>query len=87
MSTSTAPEDGERTIGTMTMDKKLYGVPIVTELEILYYRKDILEQNKIAVPKTIDELLAAAKKVNDPSEKLRPVNPDNDRNFCVAEIY
>ena len=57
-------------IGTVTMDKKLYGVPIVTEREILYYRKDILEKNNIAVPKTLDELLAAAKKVNDPSNKL-----------------
>ena len=55
-------------IGTVTMDKKLYGVPIVTEREILYYRKDILEQNKIAVPKTLDDLLAAAKKLNDPSK-------------------
>lgn len=57
-------------IGTVTMDKKLYGVPLVTEREILYYRKDILAQNNIAVPKTLDELLAAAKKVNDPSKKL-----------------
>jgi len=57
-------------IGTVTMDKKLYGVPIVTEREILYYRKDILQKNNIAVPKTLDELLAAAKKVNDPGNKL-----------------
>ena len=57
-------------IGTVTMNNKLYGVPIVTEREILYYRKDILQQNDIAVPKTLDELIAAAKKVNDPSKKL-----------------
>ena len=57
-------------IGTVTMDKKLYGVPIVTEREILYYRKDILAQNNITVPKTLDELVAAAKKLNDPSKKL-----------------
>jgi multiple sugar transport system substrate-binding protein len=57
-------------IGTVTMDKKLYGVPIVTEREILYYRKDILKEKNIAVPKTLDELLAAAKKVTDPSKKL-----------------
>ena len=57
-------------IGTVTMDKKLYGVPIVTEREILYYRKDILKENNIAVPKTLDELLTAAKKVTDPSKKF-----------------
>ncbi len=55
-------------IGTVTMNNKLNGVPLVTEREILYYRKDVLEQNKIAVPKTIEELVAAAKQLNDPGK-------------------
>jgi len=57
-------------VGTVTMDGKMYGVPLVTEREVLYYRKDILQQNNIPVPKTIDELVAAAKKLNDPAKGI-----------------
>ena len=39
-------------------------VPIVTEWEVLYYRKDVLEKAGLKVPKTLVELEAAAKKVN-----------------------
>ncbi|KIL40467.1 ABC transporter substrate-binding protein [Gordoniibacillus kamchatkensis] len=53
--------------GSLIQGGKLYGVPIVTEREILYYRKDILEKNNIPVPKTLDELKQAAAKLNDPN--------------------
>ena len=53
--------------GTVTFDGKSYGVPIVTEREILYYRKDIFEQKNIKVPTTLDELMAAAKQLHDPN--------------------
>jgi multiple sugar transport system substrate-binding protein len=39
-------------------------VPIVTEWEVLYYRKDVLKKAGLNVPKTLVELEAAAKKVN-----------------------
>ena len=42
-------------------------VPIVTEWEVLYYRKDVLEKAGLSVPKTLVELEAAAKKVNSES--------------------
>ena len=42
-------------------------VPIVTEWEVLYYRKDVLEKAGLNVPKTLVELEAAAKKVNSES--------------------
>lgn len=43
-----------------------FGVPLITEREILYYRKDLLEEKGIAVPTTMEELEAAAKTLNDP---------------------
>lgn len=46
-------------------DGSVYGIPVVTEVEILYYRKDILEEYKIDVPTTFDELLAAVETVTD----------------------
>jgi len=41
-----------------------YIVPLVTEWEVLYYRKDLLEKAGIAVPKNFEELEAAAAKLN-----------------------
>ncbi|HUS17073.1 MAG TPA: sugar ABC transporter substrate-binding protein [Chloroflexia bacterium] len=52
--------------GTVTFNDKVYGVPIVTEREILYYRKDLFTAKNITVPKTLDELMAAAEKLHDP---------------------
>jgi multiple sugar transport system substrate-binding protein len=56
--------------GTVTFNDKVYGVPIVTEREILYYRKDLFDAKGIAVPKTLDELMAAAQKLHDPSNNM-----------------
>jgi len=57
-------------VGTTMVEGKLAGIPIITEQEILYYRKDLLEEKGIAVPKTIDELVAAAKLLHDPKNEM-----------------
>ncbi|MEU7747566.1 sugar ABC transporter substrate-binding protein [Nonomuraea sp. NPDC049158] len=47
-----------------TYEGKPVGVPIITEQEVLYYRKDLLDKAGLsAPPKTLDELKAAAAKV------------------------
>lgn len=45
-----------------TYEDKVTGVPIITEREVLYYRKDLLKAAGLDVPKTMEELEAAAKK-------------------------
>ncbi len=45
-----------------------WGVPLTTETTLLYYRKDLLEAAGLEPPKTVDELLAAAKALNKPGE-------------------
>lgn len=47
-----------------TFDGKVYIVPIVTEWQVMYYRKDLFEKAGIAVPTTFEELEAAAQKLN-----------------------
>ena len=47
-------------VGTTTVNGVLTGIPIVTEQEVLYHRKDLLEAAGLAVPTTLDELKAAA---------------------------
>lgn len=43
---------------------KAYIVPLVTEWQVLYYRKDVLQKAGIKVPASFTELEAAAKAVN-----------------------
>jgi multiple sugar transport system substrate-binding protein len=47
-----------------TFGKKSYIVPLVTEWQVLYYRKDLLAAAGIKVPATFDQLEAAAGKLN-----------------------
>lgn len=56
-------------IAATTYQGKVVGVPIITEREVLYYRKDLLSKAGLTVPTTLDELEAAAKAV-------KAANPD-----------
>lgn len=49
---------------SMTIDGKKWGVPYTYYQWGVYYRKDIFEENGIAVPKNWDDFLAAGKKLN-----------------------
>jgi multiple sugar transport system substrate-binding protein len=51
-------------LDVVTFNKKTYVVPIVTEWQVLYYRKDLLQKAGLKVPTTFAELEAAAKKLN-----------------------
>ena len=50
-------------VGSTTYKNNVVGVPIITEQEVLYYRKDLLAKAGLQVPKTMDELQAAAKAI------------------------
>ena len=50
-------------LSVVTFGSKTYVVPIVTEWEVLYYRIDLLKKAGLGVPKTMEELEAAAKKL------------------------
>jgi multiple sugar transport system substrate-binding protein len=52
-------------VGSTTYQGKTVGVPIITEQEVLYYRKDLLAKAGLEVPKTMDELEAAAKAIKE----------------------
>jgi multiple sugar transport system substrate-binding protein len=45
-----------------------WGIPLSTESTLLYYRKDLLEAAGLQPPSTMDELMAAAEKLNKPGE-------------------
>jgi multiple sugar transport system substrate-binding protein len=51
-------------VKSTTYEDKVVGVPLITEQEVLYYRKDLLKKAGIAnPPATLDELKSAAAKI------------------------
>lgn len=66
-------------INSVTYGGKQYGVPVDAGPMGLFYRKDIFEANKIAVPTTWDEFATAAQKLHaaDPKTYLTSFNPDD----------
>lgn len=51
--------------GTLRYNEGYYGLPVYGESTFLMYRKDLFAQYGIAVPKTFDELTAAAKTIKE----------------------
>ncbi|WLD94113.1 ABC transporter substrate-binding protein [Alkalihalobacillus sp. AL-G] len=57
-------------LGSVKAGDELFGLPLVTETEVLYYRKDLLEKAGLDVPKTLEELEDAAKILHDPENGI-----------------
>jgi multiple sugar transport system substrate-binding protein len=52
------------------LNGQLLGIPISTEVQALFFNKAMLDAKKIAPPKTLEELMAAAKALNDPAGNI-----------------
>lgn len=44
---------------------KIYGFPLIQNMQILFYRKDIFDDLKLTPPSTFDELVEVSKKIQD----------------------
>jgi len=51
-------------IDAVSYDGHIYSMPIFTNTELFFYRKDLFEEAGVEPPKTMDEYLAAAKEFN-----------------------
>lgn len=49
-----------------TEDGELYAVPLLGNIQLLFYRTDLLEEQGLSVPRTWDELQEVAEALNDP---------------------
>ena len=47
----------------MTLDGKIYAIPQVVDMQLLYYRKSALEKAKLSAPTTFEQLVETAKAV------------------------
>ncbi|MER5257296.1 MULTISPECIES: ABC transporter substrate-binding protein [unclassified Streptomyces] len=59
-----------------TYDGKIWGIPQVIDMQMLYYRKSLLADAGVRPPKTLDELVDAAKKLT--SQKTKGLFLGND---------
>lgn len=55
-----------------TEQGKLYAIPLRMSVDILFYRKDLLAQSGLAVPRTLDEYYAVAKALTKPASGDTP---------------
>lgn len=56
-------------LARMTYNGKLYAIPQVIDMQLLVYRKSVLDKAGVKPPTTIDELLAAAKTLTSGKQK------------------
>ena len=64
----------------------IYAVPLVTEWQVLFYRKDLFEQAKLTPPTTLDALEAAAKALNNPSAEIFGIVSRGQRAAAVTQF-
>lgn len=60
----------EGPLASAMWDGRLYGVPKATNTIALFYNKDLLDAAGVAPPQTWDELLEAARELNDPANNV-----------------
>lgn len=54
---------------TNTVDGKLYAIPMIEDMQLLFYRKSLLAKAGVQPPKTLPELIVAAKKLTSGTTK------------------
>jgi multiple sugar transport system substrate-binding protein len=67
----------------VTTEGRVFGVPIVTERPTLYYRRDLVPDGP---PATLDELVATAAHLHDPTSGLTGFAGRGQRNFAVSQF-
>jgi multiple sugar transport system substrate-binding protein len=73
-------------LGTVSADEFLFGIPIVTERQALYYRADLFEAAGIEVPQTLEELEAAAAALHDPANNMFGIVLRGQRSAAVTQF-
>lgn len=59
----------EADLKSTSVDGKVYGVKIVDDMGVLYYRKSVLDKAGVKPPTTMDELIAASKELTTKDQK------------------
>ena len=68
------------------LDGVVYGVPVMTERQIVYYRTDLLEAAGLEVPTTLEELETAIATLNDPDNGVFGIAMRGSRVPLVTQL-
>ncbi len=71
---------------TVTADKVVFGIPIVTERQMVYYRKDLFDKAGLKAPATLDDLKAAAEKLTDKTNGVSGIVMRGQRAPLVTQL-
>jgi multiple sugar transport system substrate-binding protein len=63
-------------LATNSVDGKIYGIRMIIDPQVIYYRKSMLDKAGIKPPETIDDLIAAAKELT--TNKVKGIFVGND---------
>lgn len=74
------------TVDAVTINGNITAVPLVTEWEMLFYRKDLFAQAGLKPPTTLAELEAAAKKLHDPANGMYGIVSRGQRGAAVTQF-
>ncbi len=66
----------EGDLATNTIDGKVYGIRMIVDPQVIYYRKSMLDKAGIKPPETVDDLIAAAKELT--TNKVKGIFVGND---------
>ncbi|TCL75280.1 carbohydrate ABC transporter substrate-binding protein (CUT1 family) [Hydrogenispora ethanolica] len=73
-------------VQAVTHQGSIGAVPIVTEWQVVFYRKDLFQQAKLKAPKTLEELEAAAAKLNNPAGEFYGIVSRGQRGAAVTQF-
>jgi len=73
-------------VDATTLNGTTYAVPIVSEWQMLFYRKDLFEQAGLKPPTTLEELEAAAKKLHNPEKDIYGIVSRGQRGAAVTQF-
>ena len=73
-------------VDATTLNGTTYAVPLVTEWQMLFYRKDLFEQAGLKPPTTLEELEAAAKKLHNPDKDVFGIVSRGQRGAAVTQF-
>ncbi len=59
----------EQVLATATVDGRLYAIPQAVDTQVLFYRKSRLADAGVRPPRTVDELIDAAKRLDSPTSR------------------
>ena len=76
----------EGAVNSCRYEDTLYGLPLVAESQLVYYRKDIFEQKGITFPKTMDEFMEVAKQLTDKENGFYGVVGRGKSNACITQF-